>query len=88
MTLDYTRMTEAQLVVFGLGGAMWAFNDRGWTMDYDETPTLSLLWHEGGNDGFVQYTVEGNGTIVKSQYNFTQEMWLPVAVDVPMEESE
>lgn len=88
MTLDYTQMTEAQLKIFSPGGAMWAFNDRGWTMDYHATPTLSLLWHEGGNDGFVHYTVEGNGTIVKSHYDFTQEMWVPVAVDVPMGEEE
>lgn len=88
MTLDYTRMTEAQLAVFGLGGAMWAFNDRGWTMDYDETPTLSLLWHEGGNDGFVQYTVEANGTIVKSRYIFEDEMWLPIEINVPEGEEE
>ena len=88
MTLDYTQMTEPQKKLFAFGGAMWPFSDRGWTMDYGDTPTLSLLWHEGGNDGFVHYTVEANGTVVKSQYIFEDEMWLPVEINVPEGEEE
>jgi len=84
MTLDFTQMTDAQKKVFELGNPMWAFVDRGWTMD----DTISLLWHEGGNDGFVNYTIEENGTVVKSRYNFTKEMWLPESIDVPKEEEE